>query len=210
MSKFKNIKKVLHEPRVILVRHGSTIMNSSDKSKDRIRGWQDIPLDAQGIKDAEKSAKKLAKIPFSIIYSSDLVRALKTGQIINEYHDVPIVTMTELRPWDLGIYHGQITANVIDEINEYMENEDKRPPQSSESFKEFSVRYISCLKKIINQAIKNHEDIIVTTHLRNLKLADGWIKAGMKPDCSVDEKVAQDTEFSPGDIFELPLKKYKQ
>lgn len=206
-TRFKRIKKKLNTPRVILVRHGHTDLNNTDKSEDRIRGWKDIPLNDEGREDAEKAAKKLKDVKIDQIFSSDLSRAKETAEIINKDHNVSIIATMALRPWNLGEYQGQITDKVIDQINEHIENPTEVVP-GGESFQEFNKRYIGMLDKIIKQAIQSKEIILVSTHLRNLKLADGWVQNGMPADHSVDPEVIITDEFSPGELYEIPIKEY--
>lgn len=206
-TRFKKIKKKLNIPRVILVRHGHTDLNNTDKSEDRIRGWVDVPLNDEGRKDAVKAAKKLEGTEIDLIFSSDLVRARETADIINKDHNVPIIDTMNLRPWNLGKFQGQVTDKVLHLINHHIEHPDEVVPDG-ESFAEFNKRYIGMLDHIIQLAIKSKEVIVITTHLRNLKLADGWVQNGMPDDHSVDPEVIITDEFSPGELYEIPINDY--
>jgi len=208
-TRFKRIKKKFNVPRVVLCRHGTTDLNNTDKSEDRIRGWIDVELNDHGRKDAENAAKQLKDVKIDSIFSSDLVRAEETAQIINKDHNVPIITSSSLRPWNLGDFQGQQTDKVIDQINEHIEKPTEKVP-NGESFQEFNNRYIGMLDYIIKLAIKKKEIILITTHLRNLKLADGWVQNGCPEDHSVDPDVIINDEFSPGELYEIPLDQYKK
>jgi broad specificity phosphatase PhoE len=207
MRDFKRLKKKLKKPQVILIRHGATDLNNTDKSEDRIRGWIDVPLNDQGREDAAKAAKKLEKVPIDAIFSSDLCRARETAEIINKDHDVPIPSSKALRPWNLGDYNGAITDQVIGKVNALIKTPDV-PAPNGESFKTFSVRYLSSLKNIMDQAIQDREIFAITTHLRNLKMCDGWFAAGCPDDYSVDPNVVITDEFDPGGIYEADMATY--
>ncbi|MEK5037530.1 histidine phosphatase family protein [Sporosarcina sp. FSL K6-3457] len=60
------------------VRHGVTAWNK----EGRAQGSSDIPLDEEGIAMAEHVAKRFAEEQWDVIYTSPLVRAKKTAEII--------------------------------------------------------------------------------------------------------------------------------
>ena len=60
------------------VRHGVTAWNK----EGRAQGSSDIPLDDEGIEMAEHVAKRLAEEQWDVIYTSPLIRAKKTAEII--------------------------------------------------------------------------------------------------------------------------------
>jgi broad specificity phosphatase PhoE len=69
-----------------LVRHGET-----DWNKQRIiQGQEDIPLNETGIQQAENAAKLMKSIPFDLAYSSDLMRAKRTTEIIALEHNLAV------------------------------------------------------------------------------------------------------------------------
>ena len=68
---------------IYLIRHGETDYNK----KKRLQGVTDIPLNAQGIALAEKTAAGLRDISFDRIYTSPLIRARRTAEIIRGNRD---------------------------------------------------------------------------------------------------------------------------
>ena len=68
--------------RVYIVRHGET-----DSNKQKIiQGHLDTILNSEGERQADLVAKALKNIPFNIVYSSDLKRAMGTAKRILEHH----------------------------------------------------------------------------------------------------------------------------
>ncbi|MGG2095051.1 histidine phosphatase family protein [Bacillus sp. S13(2024)] len=63
-----------------IIRHGSTPWNK----EGRAQGSSDISLDQAGLSEAYKLAERLRKENWDFIYSSDLLRAKQTAQIIGE------------------------------------------------------------------------------------------------------------------------------
>lgn len=63
---------------VYFVRHGQTYLNRYN----RVQGWSDAPLTAQGKEDAARAGRVLSAIDFQYAFSSDLARAMQTGRIL--------------------------------------------------------------------------------------------------------------------------------
>lgn len=85
---------------IYLVRHGQTDWNALEK----VQGTTDIPLNATGLAQAERARELMKDIPIDVIYSSPLIRAYRTAEIINEYHHAPIITEPRIRERNYGIY----------------------------------------------------------------------------------------------------------
>lgn len=85
---------------LILVRHGETDSNK----RGTYLGWTDIPLNETGIDQARLAAEKLKDIHIDRIYTSPLQRAMKTAQLINEYHHLPLETVEELKERNFGAW----------------------------------------------------------------------------------------------------------
>lgn len=94
--------------KVYVVRHGETDLNS----RGLLQGIIDEPLNQNGIDLAVITGKALADVPFDVIYSSPLIRAKKTAEIIAEEcrkaqgrkRAIPIITDVRLREIQFGDY----------------------------------------------------------------------------------------------------------
>ena len=73
----------------------------------------DIPLDEQGLREAEETAQKLVQHPVACIYSSDLYRARQTAEAVARATLAPIVQTPDLRPWNLGTLAGQRVKDIL-------------------------------------------------------------------------------------------------
>ena len=62
-------------PRLILVRHGQSVWNASN----RFTGWTDVDLSDQGVEEAEEAGRELSAIRIDVVHTSDLVRAQRTA-----------------------------------------------------------------------------------------------------------------------------------
>lgn len=69
-----------------LIRHGSTAWNK----EGRIQGHTDNPLDEEGLQQAAAIAERLSGEQWDYIYSSDLLRAVQTAEVISKRLGIPI------------------------------------------------------------------------------------------------------------------------
>ena len=76
-----------------LVRHGSTQWTK----EGRAQGNSDLPLDKDGQYEVVRLAERLKEDKWSTIYSSDLLRAKQTAQIISDKIEIPIIYDQRLR-----------------------------------------------------------------------------------------------------------------
>jgi 2,3-bisphosphoglycerate-dependent phosphoglycerate mutase len=155
--------------KLILVRHGHTPLNSHGK-EERLRGWLDVPLDQQGLQEAVESAQQLAQYPISAIFSSDLKRARQTAETIEELTNARVVITDELRPWNLGVFCGQLLHEIIPFLNFLNEHPELAAP-NGESFRHFYARYERRLKKMLAVAEESPGYVVAVTHVRNLLAA---------------------------------------
>lgn len=64
-------------------------------------------LTAQGKKQARRAQKELVGVPFAAIYSSDLIRAVETAEVIARSHVLPVIQTGLLRERGISVYEGQ-------------------------------------------------------------------------------------------------------
>ncbi|MCL2356769.1 MAG: histidine phosphatase family protein [Defluviitaleaceae bacterium] len=93
--------------KITTIRHGETDWNAARK----IQGHTDIPLNAVGLNQAERLAARLADEPCDAIFTSDLLRARKTAEIINTHHNAPLIASFNLRERNCGEFEGQLLSD---------------------------------------------------------------------------------------------------
>ncbi|CAG9621901.1 histidine phosphatase family protein [Sutcliffiella rhizosphaerae] len=97
------------------IRHGTTAWNR----ERRAQGSSDIPLDQEGISDAKRLAKRLQKEEWDFIYSSDLMRAKQTAEIVAKSMNVNEVSLdSRLQEVNGGQIEGTIESERIDKWGE--------------------------------------------------------------------------------------------
>lgn len=98
-----------------VVRHGETDWNATG----RIQGHTDIDLNSQGEEQAKVLSEKLQNVKFSAVYSSDLLRAKRTAEIIVLEKKLAVETTKLLRERNFGHFEGQPTE-AYKEINDVL------------------------------------------------------------------------------------------
>ena len=94
---------------VVLVRHGET-----EWSRDgRHTGRTDLPLTAEGRRQAQSLAAPLRAWQFALVLSSPLQRALETCRLAGFGANVQV--RPELMEWDYGRYEGRTSREIVTE-----------------------------------------------------------------------------------------------
>lgn len=91
-----------------IVRHGETDWNK----KRIIQGQADIPLNATGEEQARDAAKNFKHAKFDLAFSSDLLRAKRTTEIIALEHKLAVETTKVLRERHFGELQEKPSANL--------------------------------------------------------------------------------------------------
>jgi broad specificity phosphatase PhoE len=162
--------------KLIIVRHGHTSLNVPGRD-ERLRGWLDIPLDEQGLQEAEETAERLSGYPVEAIFSSDLRRARQTAEMLRRRTHAHVTHATELRPWNLGVFCGQRVLDIIPFLNLLNHHPELAAP-SGESFYQFYGRYSQQLNTMMNLAAESSRCIVAVTHVRNLLATQTIIEHG--------------------------------
>ncbi len=97
---------------IYLIRHGESIGNAT-----RIYlGHTNLDLTALGYSQAEATAKKLSHVPFSAIYSSDLLRAMHTAEPHARLRGFDVIPSSKLREMHVGEWEGaKVEELLLDE-----------------------------------------------------------------------------------------------
>ena len=162
---------------IYIVRHGET-----DNNKKRVlQGRSDLPLNEVGIKQAEKVKEYFAEkdVQFDKVYSSPLIRAIKTAQIItgstqvgsdaadNSADAVPFVLDDHLLEMDYGPYEGCSLLDPPPEIIEFFSDfVNNSTPEGMENLSDLVARmgrFMEDLKK------EGDQTILISTHAIAMK-----------------------------------------
>jgi len=157
--------------KIYLIRHGRTSWNDGGKWQ----GKTDIPLDSAGEAQSRALARRLARLrePIKTIYSSDLIRARRTAEIITETCGAEIVYLPELREIDLGSWEGRTIDEIsgLDGFDEWEAN-GRVAPHGGESFEQTRDRVTGAMYRI---AAEQESDFAVVSHGTAIRLFIGHI-----------------------------------
>lgn len=182
--------------KIYIIRHGETDWNAVR----RLQGHSDICLNAYGIELAEITARALADVPFSRIYTSPLIRARQTAEIIKGDRQIPVITEERVKEIGFGIYEGYCydkdNYNIPDPAFIYFFKAPEKyiPPEGGESLEKLCRRTTDFLKELIHNKELEEETVLISTHgaaLRGLLssvnmngLAEFW-EGGVHKNCAV-------------------------
>ncbi|MEK7495493.1 MAG: histidine phosphatase family protein [Patescibacteria group bacterium] len=160
---------------IYLVRHGETEWNV----KKLIQGQKDIPLNKKGEDQAMALGKKLKKIKFDAIYSSDLRRAAETAIIIAGKRRLMIIKSKALRERYFGKFQGELfgdsqNKSILELINR-LKSDSISDQNEIESDELIISRLIPFLRKI--SLVCLDKTILVVSHggtIRTLLILLGW------------------------------------
>ncbi len=137
--------------RILLVRHGETEWNRIR----RFQGKADIPLNQQGRVQAQALALALKDEPLTAIFSSPLMRAKETAELIKRFHPlVPLYEDEGLIEMDLGELDGMEASKWRSRYPELVEAWRRRPGSmrmpGGENLQEVQTRAINAMERIAN------------------------------------------------------------
>jgi len=92
----------LKETTLCFVRHGETDWNKAG----RIQGHHQVPLNEKGRIQAKSLCKQLSSYHFDVCYSSDLIRAGETADLLTELQNKEVMYDERLRERDVGQWVG--------------------------------------------------------------------------------------------------------
>ena len=171
---------------IYLIRHGETNWNRMKK----LQGTTDIPLNAYGIELAEKTAEGLKAVPFDRIYTSPLIRARKTAEIIRGDRPIEIIETDGLKEISFGDYEGlcylpdNYTIPKPGFRKFFYDPEHYDTPPHGESLLHLRERTSSFVRSIMDDPANENMTFLMTAHgaairgilsgLQNLPLAEFW------------------------------------
>jgi len=134
--------------RVIAVRHGETAWNV----ETRMQGQLDIPLNEKGRWQAARVAAALADEAFDAIYSSDLLRASQTAEVLARAQALPLVADRGLRERCFGVFEGltfaEVEARWPADSRRWRHRDPEFAPEGAESLHQFSARCVAAAARL--------------------------------------------------------------
>ncbi len=138
--------------RLYLVRHGQTDMNKNNM----FYGWTDADINDTGLFQATQLAEYFKDVPLDAIYSSDLLRASHTAQIIAQQKDMQVEKRKEFRELYYGDWENQpavyVENHYKEELRGWATNWLDRTIPNGESFQGFYKRVTEGVDTLIKES----------------------------------------------------------
>lgn len=159
-------------PKLVIVRHGQSQWNLENK----FTGWIDVDLSPAGTEEAKKAGEKLKGYKFDEAFTSNLMRAQKTLDIILKetgQEDIPIkkdVALNERMYGDLqGLNKDECRTKFGEDQVKIWRRSFDIPPPNGESLKTTSERVMPFYHSQIEPELKKGKDIIISAHGNSLR-----------------------------------------
>lgn len=151
---------------IYLIRHGECAGNK----EKRIRGHMDFPLNDNGIRQAQALAGALRDKGIQHIYSSPLIRAMKTSEILADAIGCSYEACDGFNNICIGVWENRIKAELAKEVPEmwhtWLTNPEELRIEGGETLDEVKDRSLEALKQVITRhcgqtiAVVSHRGVL--------------------------------------------------
>lgn len=182
-----------------IVRHGETDWNR----EHRVQGHTDIPLNDYGRHLARETAEGMKDVKIDMAFTSPLLRARETAQIILGERDVPLIDEPRIQEIGFGCYEGVLSGGECRSPESeafdlfFTDTGNYRPPEGAESVEDLYARTGEFLRELSDREKTDlaEKSILISTHgaamtailnrIRGNVSVSGFWKNEVPPNCSV-------------------------
>ncbi|OYD06183.1 histidine phosphatase family protein [Paludifilum halophilum] len=150
--------------RIIWLRHGETRANR----ERRYCGHENISLNERGWRQAEQAALRLARVPLTGLYCSDLDRCVRTAEAVEVYHPgirrqpTPLLRELSFGAWE-GLTYEEINSSNPEHLRRWIDQPDRVSPPGGERMVELEERLSRWLREVIETRTST-ETVAVVSH----------------------------------------------
>jgi 2,3-bisphosphoglycerate-dependent phosphoglycerate mutase len=176
---------------LVLIRHGQSQWNK----ENRFTGWVNVDLSEQGIAEAKAAGKLLKKhdLTFDILYTSRLLRANRTAELIQKEMDtdLPMTKSWRLNERHYGALQGKNKKEIaeihgddqvkiwrrsydtpppaLEEAEKLEECEETIPDVRCESLKDTYLRVLPYWEEYISKSLRDGKKVLIAAHGNSLR-----------------------------------------
>lgn len=137
------------------------------------QGQTDFDISPLGEKQLDMLALRLRNTPIDVVYASPLIRAWKTAEAVNRYHNLPIIPMDELKEIDIGDLAGRGPGLVFDGYPELRDNWREHPECCAFPGGESTADVYGRAKAVLEKIVQDNagKTVLVVSHgflMRNM------------------------------------------
>jgi broad specificity phosphatase PhoE len=148
--------------RLFLIRHGETGWNV----EGRYQGQADPPLNQEGLRQARSLARRLRGRGLDVLYTSPLLRARVTTDIVSDVLHAPVRVDARLMEINLGRWQGRLATDIEREDPELFRRWHAEPwavrPPEGETLAQVQERVFAAADDILNRC--HGQCVGVVTH----------------------------------------------
>lgn len=188
---------------LVLIRHGESEWNA----KGLWCGWIDVPLSNKGKQEAKLAASYIRDIKFDIAFTSDLIRASHTLEIIKQelnLLDLPTIVEPAFKERHYGIYAGKNKWEIKEKIGDEAFKKLRRGWDVSipegESLKDVYSRVIPKFQQYIIPRIAKGHNVLFVAHGNSNR-------ALMKHLEQIPDDLISEVEIATGEVLIYKLDK---
>ena len=133
----------------------------------KVGGWYDSTLTSFGEHQAAKLSQKITDYGFkfdgSTLYSSDLMRARQTAEILSKHSNAKLILDNRLREMSFGTHEGMAQDEhnkIMKSVSESGDRMDHKICNGAESRRDVAIR----VSMFVEDIMKTNEDKLVVTH----------------------------------------------
>lgn len=173
-------KKEVEVPTVLITRHQKTAWNTGT-DEDRLKGTRfNLPITAEGRKEAIELARKLKDYPIASIKRSKMLRNEQSITPLGKEVGIDPVVILALDPWDVGYLSGQKRVSAQSRIEYYILHPHKQVPDG-EAYDTFWDEFTNFLASEMKAAEKNPDKLrVLSSHSCTVLAAEAFIN-GTEP-----------------------------
>lgn len=159
----------MRTPVAYVVRHGQSTWNA----RGVLQGQRpDIPLTPLGSRQAAAAATLLEGTGATAVFTSDLLRAMRTAEPIARALGAPLEVRTGLREQCVGIYQGRRSRDVWAETDPEAWGRVDCRPEGGESIADVAAR----LQPVLDELRARSAPVVVVTHGDTARIAVGLLR----------------------------------
>lgn len=184
-----------------ILRHGRTAWNDAG----RLQGRTDIPLNEEGRRSARAAGEELEPVPFSAAFTSPLLRAKETAELILRGRSTPLRCDEDLIELCYGAAEGMTEIGESPIFDLFSRASSYVPPEGGESYDALLCRCRNFLQREILPFEGRYENVLIVSHggtLRGLfdvmlgAQSDALYRGRVQKNCGVNIVALTDGRFS--------------
>ena len=159
--------------KIYFVRHGESEANTKNEFSNRSIKH---PLTPGGVRQANALGLRLKGVSFAAVYTSPILRAIQTTEIVCEGLGIPsFVVDYDLREYDVGIFEGRSDKKSWTELARLEESwtaeeNQNKSIEGGESFAEIQERFERFHKNLVSTFAGTEAGVLVVSHGGLLKV----------------------------------------